>query len=337
MMLKELTLWPQKLREGRQLALDFIATYKTRLPKNIKKIAFVGMGGSGIAGRIVKTFLDTKEGISTYIVDSCDIPAAIGTDTLAIVISYSGNTWETLDALSQLTARFVPTVVLAHGGKVIEYAEKKNIPFALVPESRSPRSALGSFLGFLLIIFDALGLLAGARKVEAFCRHAECYIPKFEDECFFKEFLEVVHGHDFFHVWGISASSAAFAYRAQTQFNENSKVQAVYSIFPELNHNLINGFEKFTHTPCVIFFVTDFLSVNLQAAIASTSEILQEKRVVLYKPPVFGDTLEVQLFNIVLWSDFASYYLGNVRDIEIEDVRIIQRLKEKLKTKGIRP
>lgn len=333
MMLKDLTLWPQKLKDGLQLSKDFMSQYEKRIPKNIKKIAFVGMGGSGIAGRIVKTFLDKKEGLSTYIIDSCELPAGIGSDTLVIVISYSGNTWETLDVLARLAEKFIPTIVVAHGGKAVEYAEKKNIPFALVPTSISPRSALGHFLGFLLGFFDEIGLLEGNRKIDAFCKHAECYIPKFTQESFFKDFLYAVNGYDFFHVWGISGSSAAFAYRAQTQFNENSKVQAVCSTFPELNHNLINGFESFKSNPCVIFFLTDFLSVKLQAAIDATSEILQEKRVVLYKPPVFGNTLEEQLFNIVLWSDFASYYLGKVRGVVVDDVQIIERLKEKLKTK----
>ncbi len=336
MMLKEIALWPQKLQEGLQLAKDFMNRYESRIPKHIKKIAFVGMGGSGIAGRIVKTFLDRKEGLSTYVVDSSELPENIGTDTLAVVISYSGNTWETLSVLSQLAERFIPTLVLAHGGPAVEICEKKNIPFALVPASVAPRAALGHFLGFLLGVFNVLGLMEGDRKVEAFCRHAELYMLKFEDVQFFKEFLSVVNGYDFFHVWGVSGSSAAFAYRAQTQFNENAKVQAVFSAFPELNHNLINGFDFFKVNPCVVFCHTNFLPVNLLGAIDATSEILKEKGVVLYKPPVFGNTLEEQLFNIILWSDFASYHLGKARGVAIEDVKIIERLKEKLSAKGIK-
>ncbi len=336
MMLNEFGLWTQKLKDGVQLAKDFMNRYETRMPKHIKNIVFVGMGGSGIAGRIVKTFLDRKEGLNTYVVDTCDLPGCIGSDTLAIVISYSGNTWETLEVLSQLSDRFIPTIVLASGGKAAEFAEKKNIPFALVPQSLAPRSALGTFLGFILEFFNTLGILEGARKVDAFCKHADCFIPKFENEQFFKEFLYAVNGYEFFHIWGVSGVTSAVAYRAQTQFNENSKVHAVSSTFPELNHNLINGFEMCKSTPCVLLYVIDFLPVKIHKAMDATGEILREKGVLLYKPPVLGDTFEEQLFNIVLWSDYASYYLGKVRGAAVEDVKIITKLKETLKAKGIK-
>lgn len=335
-MLKEFGLWPQKLREGAQLAKDFVDRYEARMPKHIKNIVFVGMGGSGIAGRIIKTFLDRKEGVITHVVDSSELPVNIGADSLAIVISYSGNTWETLEALSQLSDRFVPTIVIANGGRAIEFAEKKNIPFALTPQSLSPRSALGHFLGFLLELFDALDLLEGTRKLNAFLHHAERFIPKYEDKQFFKEFLYAVNGYDFFHVWGVSGFTAPFAYRAQTQFNENSKVHAVCSTFPELNHNLINGFELCKQNPCVLLFTIDFLPVKITQALEATSEILREKGVVLYKPPILGDTFEEQLFNIVLWADYASYYLGNTRGVAVEDVKIIAKLKETLKAKGVK-
>ena len=56
MILDDIRAWPEKLQAGAQLAQDFYNQYQDKLPKNIKKIAFFGMGGSGIAGRVVKTF-----------------------------------------------------------------------------------------------------------------------------------------------------------------------------------------------------------------------------------------------------------------------------------------
>jgi len=93
MVLKDVSLWSEKLKEGLELSLEFYAKEKARLPRHVKKIAFIGMGGSGIAGRILKTFLDRKAGVTTIIVDSPEIPAHLDSDTLAIVVSYSGNTW----------------------------------------------------------------------------------------------------------------------------------------------------------------------------------------------------------------------------------------------------
>lgn len=336
MMLKEMSLWSTKLKEGLQLAQSFYEDYGSGLPKNVKKIAFVGMGGSGVAGRIMQTFLDRRPGIVSIVVDSPIIPASVDADTLAIVVSYSGQTWETLAVLEELTRKFIPTIVLAHGGKASEIAETKDLPFVLIPASLTPRSALGHFLGFLCGTFDLMGIMpGGSNMVKAWISDADKYIPSFVEGHTFKEFLYAMNGYEFFHVWGISGDSASVAYRATTQFNENAKIQAVFNVFPELCHNLLVGFENFTKNPIVTFFYTDFLPGNLTKAIQATGEILKEKRVILYKPPVFGDTFESQLFIMILWADFASYHLGKARGIDTQKVAIIEELKKRHKTKGI--
>lgn len=339
-MLKELALWPQKLKDGLQIAHDFHYAHSAQLPKNFKRIAFFGMGGSGIAGRILKTFLDKKCEIPSFVIDSPEPPKFIDSNTLAIVITYSGNTWETVNALKTLADNFVPTIVLAHSGKAAEIAEEKNLPFILLPESVQPRAALGNFLGILLGLFDLMGIIPGKPIVETFIKHAENYIPKFSDQSYFKDFLDRAGSCDCMHVWGISSDSASFAYRATTQFNENSKIRAVFSDFPECCHNLLVGFtdcnEKSKEKPLVMMFCTDFLDADLSIAIQATSEILKEEGAMLYKPPILGDTWEEQLFNIILWSDFASYYLGISRGVEVIPVKLIVRLKEKQRNLGIK-
>lgn len=337
MMLKEAALWAQKLRDGAELAEIFYASHHHRLPKHIKKIAFVGMGGSGIAGRITKMFLDRSTDVISWVIDGVDLPAAIESDTLAIVISYSGNTWETLEVLEKLHKKFIPTVVLAHGGRAIEIAEEKNLPFAMVPASACPRSALGHFLGFLFTLLDDLAVLVDGRTItQQFISHAEKYTIKFSDVTFFKDFLSIANGYETFHIWGISGDAAACAYRAQTQFNENSKVHAVSSVFPELCHNLLVGFTKVTQAPLVLFFYTDFLPVKMVKAVQGATELCKEKGVALYKMPVLGDTFETQAFNVILWTDFASYYLAESRHVDAGPVEIIDKLKEKHKQTGIK-
>jgi glucose/mannose-6-phosphate isomerase len=327
-MLEEVKLWSNKLKDGMQLAHDFHYEHAAQLPKNIKKIVFLGMGASGISGRIIKTFLDKRTKIISFVVDSPELPNCIDNETLVIATSYSGNTWEVLDSVKKVVDNFTPTIILSHGGKLAALAEERNLPFALFPESLTPRSSLGTFLGFLLTLFDLMGIIGGKKIVEDFSKQVDLYLPKLEDESYFKDFLDAANGQDFFHIWGVSGESAAFAYRAQTQFNENSKVHAVTSCFPELCHNLINGFEKCKEKPLVLMFTTDFLVPSLEAAQETASEVLKELGVTLYKPPVLGDTWESQLFHIILWSDFASCYLGKSRGVNLSEVKVIERLKQ---------
>jgi glucose/mannose-6-phosphate isomerase len=335
-MLEEVTLWGKKLKDGMQLAHDFHFEHSAQLPKHIKKIAFVGMGGSGIAGHVVKTFLDKKTSIPTFIIDYPEVPKVVDSETLVFTISYSGNTWEVLECVNTLVKNFIPTIALTRGGKLAEIAEKNNMPIVLLPESLSPRSAVGNFLGFIFTLLDLMGILDGKNILGEFVKQADLYIPKFKDQTYFKDFLEKASGSDFFHVWGVRGSSGAFAYRAQTQFNENSKMQATTSYFPELNHNLLNGFAKFTEKPFVLLFATEFLSAALNASIDATTELLKEIGVTLYKPPVLGDTWEGQLFHMILWSDFASCYLAKIRGVEINQVELIERLKKLYQEKSVK-
>ncbi len=335
-MINELTLWPKKLKDGLDLAHNFYFENKSKLPKNIKQIAFFGMGGSGIAGRIVKTFLDKKSNIPSFIIDSPEVPKFISTDTLCFVITYSGNTWETLNALNYLTENFIPTVVISHDGRALEISEAKNLPFILLPNSSQPRAALGNFLGLILGLLDLMKIIQTKEIIETFIKQAELYIPKFESEEYFNDFLYASNGYEIFHTWGISGDSAEFAYRAQTQFNENSKVRAVYSSFPECCHNLLVGFTNCKEKPLVLMYYTDFLSQKLNLAIESTTEILKKAGAILYKVPVLGDTWEGQLFHMILWSDFASYYLGKKLGVDTVSVKLIEELKAKHKTKGIK-
>jgi glucose/mannose-6-phosphate isomerase len=336
-MLEEVTLWSKKLKDGLDIAHNFHFKNSARLPNNIKKIIFVGMGGSGIVGRVVKTFLDKKSNIPSFVVDSPELPAFVDTQTLAVVVSYSGNTWETVKILNQLVEKHVPTLAISHGGKVAEIAENKNLPFLLLPESKTPRSALGNFLGIILGLFDLMGIVEGKKILNAFEKQLELYMPKFEkDTSYFNDFLNIANECEMFHMWGISGDSAAFVYRAQTQFNENAKVQAVTSYFPELNHNLLVGFSQCKKPPVVLFFGTEFISTTLCESVEAVCQILKERGVTLYKPPILGDTWGGQLFHIILWADFASYYLGKAKGVDIEAVDIVEDLKKRIREKEIK-
>lgn len=331
-MLDEITLWPKKLKDGCDIAHNFHYEHKSQLPKNIKKILFVGMGASGIAGRIIKTFLDKRSKLPSFILETPDIPAFVETDTLAIVTSYSGNTWETVTALNELVEKKIPTIALSSGGEVAAIAERENIPFILLPESKVPRAALGNFLGILLTLLDLMDVLDGKKILESFQKQLDVYLPKFEEDThYFNDFLDHVEGCESFHVWGVSGDSAAFAYRAQTQFNENAKVQAVTSCFPELNHNLIVGFTDCKNSPLVLFFYTQFLTPELCKACDQIGDLLKKRGVNLYKVPILGDTWEEQLFHIILWSDFASTYLAKARGVEAAATELIDELKKRLK------
>ena len=334
-MLQELLRWPEKLQQGHALAEHAVQQHKNLLLGSYEKIAFVGMGGSGIAGRIFKTFLDQHTAYTTIVVDSPLPPAAIDQKTLTFVISYSGNTWESLDAFVALAKRGVPLVAISHGGQLEDLAKKNGIAHVALPSSAQPRTALGVFMGFFAQLFAKRGVAPFELLLQTWHQVAATLVGTYQNKDFFARPLALLASRDIFHVWGVSDSSAAAAYRAATQFNENAKIQTGYASFPELAHNLLVGFERFANSPLVFWYEGMLQSENMNRAIQSLLGILRDSGVDLYKIPVFGDTFGSQFFSMILWTDFASFYLGQERGVDTQRVRIIEELKQRQQSNGI--
>lgn len=345
-MFNELMAWPAKLTDGAQLAKAFYERHGANLPKNSKQIAFVGMGGSGIAGRLVKMVFDKESEVPAVVVEGTCLPLSFNAETFAIVCSYSGNTWETRAVLNQLLERGIPFVVLTHGGAIADTLNERGIPFIYMSQSRSPRSALGSFLGSIFWLLDLMGYIRGKELVYNFIRHAEHFGDYgLTAQEHFEPFIRQVGPRDFFHIWGIAGDSDACMYRAQTQFNENSKVQAAYNSIPELMHNLFTSFiaaKKWTdqtgpgslwaprYSSLVVIGHTEFVDAHLRKASNAAADILSEHGIDVYKPAILGDTWDEQLMHMLLWADFASYYLGKSRNVNIEAVELIEGLKKRI-------
>jgi len=267
-------------------------------------------------------------------IDSTVLPGHVDAETLAIVISYSGNTWETLDVLDALTAKFIPTMVLAHGGLAIEKAKLKNLPCVLLPNSLTPRSSLGTTLGFLGTFFDRMGIASTGVWVHGWIDVVTKYGPAFAEPRMFADFLSFAQDVNFFYVLGVSGDSAAAAYRATTQFHENSKIPAAYAEYPEMAHNLLVGLGSTFNPPRVLAMYTDFLTPRVLEGMRVMSDILKEKRVVLYKPPVLGDNFHQQVLALILWADYASYHLATARGVDVVRVTVIEDLKRRQQSKG---
>ena len=62
-------------------------------------VTFCGMGGSAVAGDVLRTVFRDRLGIPVDVNRGHELPAYAGRDTLVVVSSYSGNTSETLSAL----------------------------------------------------------------------------------------------------------------------------------------------------------------------------------------------------------------------------------------------
>ncbi|MGD1997627.1 MAG: SIS domain-containing protein [Candidatus Dependentiae bacterium] len=293
----------------------------------ITNVAFVGMGGSGIAGRLIKLLLSVESALPISVVEGIQLPRQCDVETLLVVSSYSGNTWETVELFEQGLQRHIPMIVLASGGRLAQRAREEGVPLLAIPGGWVPRAALPIFLGSILSILENLGLYAGLRVVREWQQHWDAVGAQVADRAQYQELTMLLMDAPFCHVWGVTDDSDAVAYRLQTQLNENSKVAAVYSPFPELNHNLLVGFDQASRVAPLICVMSDFAPDLLKMSLASVENTLRANGIPLYKPALLGDTWRNQLAYVLWWADFASLYVGQTRGCDITQTRLIDSVK----------
>src|SRR5210317_1866579 len=95
--------------------------------KKFENVLICGLGGSGIAGSVVKDLVHDELKIPLVLCKDYHIPAFVNQKTLVIVSSYSGNTEETLSAFKQAYEKKAEIAVISSGGNLLEFAKDKNL------------------------------------------------------------------------------------------------------------------------------------------------------------------------------------------------------------------
>ncbi|MEM0130157.1 MAG: bifunctional phosphoglucose/phosphomannose isomerase, partial [Thermoplasmatales archaeon] len=186
-------------------------------------IVVAGMGGSGIAGNIFSQMYGKKP---VHVIRSYSIPQFVDRSTLFIALSYSGNTEETIDAVKRAKESGAAIAAVTTGGKLAEIVENT----VLIPSGLQPRSAVGFLTMPLLNAFDLV------RKEDITETRHELENIDYNTRELESIASVLFEGNRIPFILG-TPDTEAISYRWKTQFNENSKVLAFNSNFPELNHN----------------------------------------------------------------------------------------------------
>ncbi|MCK4313050.1 MAG: SIS domain-containing protein, partial [Candidatus Cloacimonetes bacterium] len=107
--------------------------------KNIDKVIICGMGGSAISGDIAKVAFGTK--LPFEVVKDYKIPF-LNENTLVIILSYSGNTEETVTCLQQSISKTEFVGAITSGGRIKEIVDENYCWLELFP-GLPPRSVIG--------------------------------------------------------------------------------------------------------------------------------------------------------------------------------------------------
>lgn len=308
-----------------------------------ESIIVAGMGGSAIGGELLKDWAIDKVTVPIEVCRDYSLPAYVNQNTLVFVVSYSGETEESLSVFLEAIKRKCMIVCVSSGGSLREFAEKLDIPHLCVPSGMAPRATLPYLFMPLPIFLEKIGLvsnisLENSEAIKILKQVSDANSPqKLLKDNFSKKLasdicgtIPVVYGFGFYR---------AVAQRFKTQFNENSKIPAKWEFFPELNHNEIVGWEevrKLAEYFSVIFIQDNDAPENMRQRIETTKKLIRKKLVKTHEVHSIGKSRMARMSSIICTGDFTSVYLAVLRGIDPTPVKTISLLKEKIKQSGVK-
>ena len=123
------------------------------------------------------------------------------------------------------------------------------------------------------------------------------------------------------------------AVRLKGQICENSKILAYHSIYPEMNHNEIVGWEnneEFFSNYYVLWLMDDEMNSRNKSRKNIISEILSDLNVSQQEIEVDGNSFKERFLLLIHYGDWLSYWCAILHNTDPSPVKNIQTLKDKL-------
>jgi glucose/mannose-6-phosphate isomerase len=285
-----------------------------------------GMGGSGISTEILAVLYP-----AIPIVANKDyrVPVYADRRTLALFVSYSGNTEETLNNYRLLAPKVGVRVIITSGGALSAKTAELKVK---IPAGLPPRGALGYLYTPLPIVLHRYGLIRKDPKPgltnlakflmksrNAISRKASALAGRFVGK------LPVIYSD--------SALYSVVANRWRCQLNENAKTICHTNVIPEMNHNEIVGLgrpKKFNRDTLLVFLHDPETSPRNLRREKIMKEIIRDdlKNIIDIDPA--GRNCTERMFWTIMLGDFISFYLAKKTGVDPLPVKRIEYLKKRL-------
>jgi glucose/mannose-6-phosphate isomerase len=307
---------------------------------DITAIAFCGMGGSAVAGDVLRSLYRRRLGVPFDVHRSPSLPAYCGPHTLVIASSYSGTTAETLSCFREAVARGCRIIAISSGGRLTSEARDGGYAVVPVPPGTMPRAALGHLAFGAVGALESVGLIPPAAadveetvsELSALVVRLGAEAPRASNDA--KELAWQI-GDRVPVIWGAEGIGAVAAARWKTQCNENAKIPAWNASLPELDHNEVVGWTRPAGDAFMVIALRhDDEHPEVAARFALSLEIARGAGAATAEEWAAGRSAVARLFSLILMGDFTSTYLGLLRGVDPTPVTAIDRLKAALQEAG---
>ncbi len=329
--------FPEQMEDALKIASGW--RFDTNAFVGFRNIVVVGMGGSAIGGELARAALQDKLEIPFEVVRHYRLPEYVDDETLVIASSYSGNTEETLSAVSDAIDRKAELVALTTGGMLEEICRLNEIPHLILPRGLQPRAALGYSFVPLMTFFEKIGLAPGATgeltaTVTKLQGNRDSYIESQHTDMNQSKQLARAMWEKAVIIYGGPGFTGAIAQRWKGQINENAKNLAFANVYPEMNHNeLVAWCEQVDihrdHLVVVQLRDTEDHSKVTQR-MDIVREIIEKQQVAVLEVESSGASRIERMFSLIQLGDWVSYYLAILNGVDPTPVDAIETLKGKL-------
>ena len=317
-----------------QLATGIEAGRAARVPLgDARRIFIVGMGGSAIGGDVFAAWLADRAKAAIQVVRDYRLPSYARPEDLLVAVSYSGNTEETLAATTEAIKLGCAGVAITSGGTLRALARASGLRVVPLPSGLPPRGAFGHLFGILAGVGEDWAYGEPRAELEGAISHLQNLRARLRPETArgnpakalalrIRPTVPVIYG---------AGPFVSIARRWQAQLNENAKVLAFSSTFPEADHNELVGWiedsRNRSHRPILLRDQDEAPDLRRQLDITVS---LMKRKTKVEQVRDEGPTLLSRMLGTLYLGDYVSLYLAVLRRVDPLVLKPIQALKAKL-------
>jgi glucose/mannose-6-phosphate isomerase len=330
---------PEQLTAAHEAAGRGIDPAALPAAADIRTIAVLGMGGSGIAGDVLAAVANHELPVPVTVLKQYRTPAFIGPQTLVFALSYSGGTEETLSMTAGALAAGARVIAVSNGGELAAMVTGAGGLHVPCPPGLMSRAALGALVAPLFVSLFRMGMVPSAHALlvgaqDQLARRRDRCVPTVEGAA--NPARELARRIDrtipLFHGGGALGAVAAMRWKADV--NQNAKAPAFWNTHPELDHNEICGWAQHGDVTRQVLTLVElrhgFEHERLAPRFDAVRDQLEECVYQVLTVAAEGEGRLAQLLDLMYLGDWVSCYLALANDVDPGPIAAIDRLKDAL-------
>lgn len=318
--------WPQMAAE----------CYGSDLPSvhfdEISHMVFAGMGGSGTVGDVFSAVL-SKTAVHVDVVKGYQLPKTSGPNSLVIATSISGNTEETLYALTEAAKQECHTVAFSNGGVMEEFCRREGITHTMIPTTHSSRASFPTFMFSILAVIESMlpiqksDITDSLQNMQELGSQISSSVLSEDNPAVslagWLSYIPIIY-----YPWGLQAAAIRF----KNSLQENAKTHTITEDVIEACHNgIVSWCHKTDVKPVLIRGADDHPKTKERWTILK--EFFAEKGIEYREVHSSDGSILEKLVHLIYLLDYSSLYKAVLSGTDPTPVEPIDFVKRRLAQK----